>query len=165
MILNHISWRRYLEAVAILVAAYYLVLFFRFRGGSGRMLSSARSRKPHSRPFIEPGKTGTERMQLTSPEEEVRRAAAWDQDHSSDEPIAGEVDILIRKIRAVVAYSASEQCDQRYLSDTLRTVIRHYPGRKDDAFREAVMRLIQAELELYEFPELSEEDMNDIWIV
>lgn len=164
MILNHISWQQYLKAVAILIALYYLVLFLRFRRGGGRTLFAARNRKPAEGPFIQRGETGTERIPLISPEEDVRRAAAWDQDHSG-EPIAGEVDILIKKIRAVVAYSSSEQCDQRYLADTLRTVIRHYRGLKDDTFRDAVTRLIQAELELYEFPELSEEEISDIWIV
>jgi hypothetical protein len=163
MILDGITRQQCLKDVSVLVAAYYLILFLKCRRGSGTMRLAGRGGRSTPGRFTEPARSRTEKMLLTSAEEDVRGSASWDQYHFS-EPIVGEVNTLISKIKEVVLYGASRQCDERYVSDRLQTVIRQYPGLKDDVFRRAVRRLIQAQLALYDLPELSEQEMNNIWI-
>lgn len=169
MILNHISWQKFLAAVAILLAAYYLVLFLRYyrrrlRTWVFAAKKDGKAAGPLSRPQ-EPDEPEGESPFGGTAEENVRSAAMWDGEDEITDPLVLEVTTLIKKIKAVIAYAESEQCEQRYLIDTLRNVIRHYPGLKDDWFRRSVKRLIESELKARELPPIPDDEMNQIWIM
>lgn len=140
------TWTSYIIFVALLLAAWYLVIGLRFYlsdlqilfSGKGKIIAQpALNEQPQ--PFRIPGKEET---------------------HYLFEEVQG----LIVKIKEAVSDASAKNYNKEEFSFLLQLTLKEYPGLKGSPYQLPINNLIDSECEKQGFIRLSAEELEILWI-
>jgi hypothetical protein len=168
MIVSYISWGGSLTMAVLLVTGYYLLsckhhswrqirkLFTGKRRGSSVSHITEWVLKKNDKSVNNHKTAGFPDLSATYV---VRQSA-----ENTAAPFEEETYRLVKKIKAVIVYCATQHHAKRYLLDILQTLLKNYSGVKDNAFILSINKLVESELEKYGSYHLSPMELRDIWI-
>jgi hypothetical protein len=151
--LNNITWQGYWTSLALLSAAYYIVIYlFYFRKGFKLQF-------PRRSQVTQPDELSTAAIN--------RQSLSPEDDEEFKTPTSGDEQMVYACMDELNAYfveSKRTRCVKPELVFALRLILSKYPSLRDSAFKESITGVIVSEAKQHCSVQLKEEEVNQVWL-
>ena len=155
---TNISWTAYITFVAILLAAWYLIIGLRFYLSDLQILLSG---KRKSNPQIE----GNE-FRSVQQDEAISSGPEMSETFRKEQTdqLFEEVETLSAKIKDAVSDASTKNYNKEEFSFLLQLTLKEYPELKGSTFQVPINNLIISECEKQGFIRLSAVELEMLWV-
>lgn len=158
--LNNISWQGYWTTLALLTAAYYFLVYWRYFRKD--LLSALSKRNPvSSTPAVSPAVASFLHEQAHSPL--TTREVPEDDFCLPTDPVEQTVYSCMDELNAYFESAKKAKMMKAEVLFALERILQKYPSLTGSAYTESIGNVIRTEAEHHCAVHLSEEDISKVW--